>query len=87
MKVIQYVLSLGFGILIVHYQGSAGYGQDYIDALIGHIGSLDADDCYMALQSSLEKCPWLDENRVVLLGGSYGGFLVLHMNSRFPVHI
>lgn len=78
---------LGFGVLIVHYHGSSGVGQKFVDSLPGKVGSLDAEDCYFSLQTALKKFPWLDRNRVLLFGGSHGGFLVTHLSSQYPVHI
>lgn len=72
-------------MLIVHFHGSSGIGQKYIDSLPGRIGSLDVQDCYTTLQIALKKFPWLDPNRVVLFGGSHGGFLVTHLSSQYPV--
>ncbi|XP_065201049.1 acylamino-acid-releasing enzyme-like isoform X2 [Planococcus citri] len=75
---------LGFGVLIVHFHGSTGIGQKYVDSLPGKIGSIDSVDCNSALQTAFKKFPWLDQNRVVLFGGSYGGFLVTILSSQYP---
>lgn len=76
---------IGFGVLIAHFHGSSGVGQKYIDSLPGNIGTLDVEDCYASLQTALKKFPWLDPNRVVLFGGSHGGYLVTHLSSQYPV--
>ena len=35
----------GYCLLIVNYRGSTGYGKDFLDSLLGHIGSRDVEDC------------------------------------------
>lgn len=75
----------GLAVLIVNYRGSTGCGKDFLDALPGHVGSLDVKDCYVALQNSFNKFPWLDPKNVLLFGGSHGGFLVTHLSSQYPV--
>ena len=73
---IQYWTSRGFAFLDVDYRGSAGYGTAYRDALNGHWGLRDVDDVVSAAQ-------WLvgeglaDGERMMISGGSAGGFTVL----------
>ena len=73
---IQYWTSRGFAFLDVDYRGSAGYGTAYRDALNGHWGLRDVDDVVAAAQ-------WLvaeglaDGERLMISGGSAGGFTVL----------
>ena len=63
-------------MLIVNYRGSTGFGKDFIDSLLGHIGSRDVEDCGNLTKKALEQFSSLvDPKRVCAEGGSHGGFL------------
>jgi len=69
-------LKQGFHVLLPNYRGSGGFGEQFLDALPGHVGVRDVDDCAQATRDALhylgEKA---DPARVVAYGGSHGGFL------------
>jgi dipeptidyl aminopeptidase/acylaminoacyl peptidase len=73
---IQYWTSRGFAVLDVNYGGSTGYGRAYRDRLKGLWGIVDVDDCvngarYLAQEGAV------DPNRLVIDGGSAGGYTTL----------
>lgn len=73
---IQYWTSRGMGVLDVNYGGSTGYGRDYRERLIGEWGVVDVDDCangarYLVMRGDV------DAERVVISGGSAGGYTAL----------
>lgn len=74
----------GYAVLLINYRGSIGAGKDNVEFLLGKIGSSDVNDCYLALGRALKKFEWLDERRVVVVGGSHGGFLATHLSGQFP---
>lgn len=76
--------NFGFGVLLVNYRGSTGAGESSVLHLLGKIGFADVEDCVLATKTVLKKFPWLDSNRVVILGGSHGGFLVAHLSGQYP---
>jgi len=41
----NYLLMLGYTLLIVNFRGSTGYGKNSMDALLGNIGVVDVEDC------------------------------------------
>lgn len=66
----------GFSLLIVNYRGSVGYGEDFLNSLLGNIGVRDVEDCGNLTMLALEKhADILDETKVCVEGGSHGGFL------------
>jgi dipeptidyl aminopeptidase/acylaminoacyl peptidase len=73
---VQYWTSRGFGLVDVDYGGSTGYGRRYRDRLRGQWGVVDVADCVAAAR-------WLgdqgrvDPDRLVIRGGSAGGFTTL----------
>ena len=73
---IQYWTSRGFAVLDVNYRGSTGYGRAYREKLRGGWGVVDVDDCeagalYLVSQGKA------DGNRLIISGGSAGGYTTL----------
>ncbi|XP_041046805.1 acylamino-acid-releasing enzyme-like isoform X3 [Carcharodon carcharias] len=74
---------LGYAVLLVNYRGSSGFGQDSIRSLPGNIGSQDVKDVQYAVESVLkEGC--VDSDKVLLIGGSHGGFIGCHLICQYP---
>ena len=82
----MFFASLGLGLLFVNYRGSTGFGEAGVRSLLGRVGSQDVGDCEQARQAVLTKLPHLQADKVCLMGGSHGGFLVLHLAGQFPAH-
>lgn len=68
--------SRGFAVADVNYRGSSGYGRAYRQKLNGQWGVADVQDC-VALARFLADRGDVDENRLIIRGGSAGGFTVL----------
>ncbi|KAF4622582.1 hypothetical protein D9613_009499 [Agrocybe pediades] len=74
----QYFTSRGWASLSVNYSGSSGYGREYTDKLDGKLGVLDVEDCIQAPQLlAAEPYNLIDPKRLVIRGGSAGGFTTL----------
>lgn len=71
-----YFTSRGITVLDVNYGGSSGYGRAYRDALREQWGVLDVADCVAAAQA-LAHQGRVDGDRLVIRGGSAGGWTVL----------
>ncbi|KAF8869748.1 Alpha/Beta hydrolase protein [Infundibulicybe gibba] len=81
----QYFTSRGWGWLDVNYGGSSGYGRAYIERLVGKWGIVDVGDCINAAQTlSSPAHALVDPTRIVIRGGSAGGFTVLAALSIAP---
>lgn len=66
----------GFGVLVVNYRGSTGFGRTYQDALNGYWGIRDVTDCEDGVRFLIERGD-VDATRVAIRGGSAGGFTTL----------
>jgi dipeptidyl aminopeptidase/acylaminoacyl peptidase len=73
---LQFWTSRGFGVVDVNYRGSSGYGRAYRDALKGRWGIVDVEDCIAAARH-LADAGHVDPDRVVISGGSAGGYTTL----------
>lgn len=71
-----YWTSRGYGLLDVNYGGSAGYGRAYRERLSGRWGIVDVRDC-VAAASALVDRRLADPERLVIRGGSAGGYTTL----------
>lgn len=73
-----YWLSQGWAIFVPDYRGSSGHGRKYQQAMNGGWGVIDTDDVASGLRW-LQQCADVDATRIVLIGGSAGGFTVLNL--------
>lgn len=72
----QVYAGAGYGVIATNPRGSAGKGDEFREAVVGEAwGKVDLDDIRAVVSASLDRFPQLDENRMGLMGGSYGGFL------------
>lgn len=71
-------------MLFINYRGSIGAGQASVNYLPGKIGQSDVADCMLGIEKALAQFPWLDSERLILVGGSHGGFLVTHLSGQYP---
>jgi dipeptidyl aminopeptidase/acylaminoacyl peptidase len=68
--------SRGIAVVDVDYRGSTGYGRPYRDALMGRWGIVDVDDAVAAARYLADRGD-VDPRRLVIRGGSAGGYTAL----------
>ena len=73
---IQYWTSRGFAVVDVNYGGSTGYGRRYRERLNGRWGKVDVMDMVAAARH-LVRIGTVDPRRLVIRGGSAGGYTTL----------
>jgi dipeptidyl aminopeptidase/acylaminoacyl peptidase len=66
----------GFAVVRVNYRGSTGYGSAWRDAIESRVGLTELEDI-KAVRDWAVSSGLADPNRLVLTGGSWGGYLVL----------
>jgi dipeptidyl aminopeptidase/acylaminoacyl peptidase len=72
----QFWTSRGFGVLDVNYGGSTGYGTKYRRRLNGQWGIVDVGDCIAGAKFLVAE-KLADPKRLIIRGGSAGGFTTL----------
>jgi dipeptidyl aminopeptidase/acylaminoacyl peptidase len=73
---IQYYTSRGIAVIDVNYGGSTGYGRAYRQRLNGQWGVVDVDDCVNGARFLATRGD-VDGNRLMITGGSAGGYTTL----------
>ena len=73
---IQYLVNNGYVVLGINNRGSSGYGKTFFAADDQKHGREPLWDCVDA-KKYLASLPYVDGNRVGIVGGSYGGYMVL----------
>jgi dipeptidyl aminopeptidase/acylaminoacyl peptidase len=80
---VQFFTTRGYTVLQVNYRGSTGYGRKYRDMLKGNWGIYDVEDAVSGARH-LGTQGLADDKRLVIMGGSAGGFTVLKTLEDFP---
>ncbi len=74
--VTQYLVNHGYVILGVNNRGSSGYGKTFFAADDAKHGREPLWDCVEA-KKYLASLGYVDEKKIGIMGGSYGGYMVL----------
>jgi dipeptidyl aminopeptidase/acylaminoacyl peptidase len=72
----QVFASQGYAVIGINFHGSDSYGQNFTNSIIGQYSTLPYEDLQIGLTEVLKRYNYIDENRVVALGSSYGGYMV-----------
>ncbi len=76
----------GYVVIMINFHGSAGYGQKFINSIIGDWGGAPFEDLMKGLDYAEKTYPFIDKDRECALGASYGGYManwVLGHTDRF----
>lgn len=79
----QFLASCGYVILSPNIRGSTGYGTTWRDANIKDWGGGDLEDV-AAGANYLKDLPYVDAERVAVMGGSFGGFMSFLISVKKP---
>ncbi|KFN43759.1 S9 family peptidase [Arenimonas metalli] len=74
--VIQYLANHGYVVLGINNRGSSGYGKTFFAADDGKHGREPLWDTVEA-KKYLQSLDYVDDDRIGIIGGSYGGYMVL----------
>lgn len=73
---IQFLVNHGYAIYAINNRGSSGYGKTFYAMDDRKHGDADLNDCVSSKQM-LTETGWVDGQRIGIIGGSYGGYMVL----------
>jgi dipeptidyl aminopeptidase/acylaminoacyl peptidase len=66
----------GYVVVAPNPTGSTGYGQDFTDAIRNEWGGLPYGDLVKGFEHIEKEIDFIDTNRAVALGASYGGYMM-----------
>src|SRR5690606_8739549 len=73
---LQHLVNHGYAILAVNNRESSGYGKTFYAADDKRHGDVDLKDCIEA-KKYLATLPYIDTTKIGIVGGSYGGYMVM----------
>jgi dipeptidyl aminopeptidase/acylaminoacyl peptidase len=79
----QFLVSRGYSVLQVNYRGSTGRGREFVERLHDDWGGGEQEDIAEATRQ-LASEDWVDEDKVVVFGGSYGGYSAYWQMVQYP---
>jgi dipeptidyl aminopeptidase/acylaminoacyl peptidase len=74
----------GYGVVMIDFHGSKGYGQAFTDSISQDWGGKPLEDLKLGWAAALKQFPWLNEDKACALGGSYGGYMMAWIASQWP---
>ena len=72
---IQHLVNHGYAVLAANNRGSSGYGKTFFHLDDKHHGDVDLKDIVYG-KNYLASLDWVDAERIGIIGGSYGGYMV-----------
>ena len=75
-SLIQYLTNQGYVVLGINNRGSSGYGKTFFKMDNQKHGDADLKDC-VAAKDYLASLEMVDTSRIGIIGGSYGGYMVM----------
>jgi dipeptidyl aminopeptidase/acylaminoacyl peptidase len=82
-RVVQYLANQGYLVIAPNYRGSSGYGKDFMDADRFDMGGGDLQDV-LAAAEWIQQTGYVDPKKLVVMGGSYGGYMSMMALTKAP---
>lgn len=82
-KYIQIFCNNGYIVIAPNFRGSTGYGKSFQSKIYKDFGGAEYLDVLKSMEV-LEKSGYVDMNKIAIVGGSFGGFMVLTCITRAP---
>jgi len=82
-RFIQHMVNQGYMVIAPNYRGSTGYGKEFQQANLFDMGGGDLQDV-LAAADFIKQTGFLDPKKIVLMGGSYGGYLTMMGLTKAP---
>lgn len=80
---IQYLVNQGYFVIAPNYRGSTGYGKEFQDADLFDMGGNDLQDV-LAAADWMTKTGFIDPSKLIIAGGSYGGYMTMMAVTKAP---
>jgi len=80
----QTYAAAGYGVVMVDFHGSSGYGQEFMDSINQDWGGKPLEDLQKGLKAATDRYDWLDADNACALGASYGGYMINWIAGNWP---
>lgn len=74
----------GYAVYVQDNRGTSNRGAAFEKAINRRCGQAEAADQMAGLDALLERCPWIDAERIGVHGWSYGGFMTITLLTHHP---
>jgi dipeptidyl aminopeptidase/acylaminoacyl peptidase len=72
---VQHLVNNGYAVYAINNRGSSGYGKTFYHLDDKRHGDVDLKDV-VASKNFLQSLDWVQDDRIGIVGGSYGGYMV-----------
>ncbi len=82
-RFVQYMTNQGYIVIAPNYRGSTGYGKEFQQANLFDMGGADLQDV-LAAADWIKQTGYVDPKKLILMGGSYGGYMTMMGVTKAP---
>jgi dipeptidyl aminopeptidase/acylaminoacyl peptidase len=82
-RFIQHIVNQGYMVIAPNYRGSTGFGKEFQQANLFDMGGGDLQDV-LAAADFAKATGFLDPKKLVVMGGSYGGYMSMMAVTKAP---
>jgi dipeptidyl aminopeptidase/acylaminoacyl peptidase len=82
-RFVQHMANQGYIVIAPNYRGSTGYGKEFQQANLFDMGGGDLQDV-LAAADWIKQTGYVDPKKLILMGGSYGGYLTMMGVTKAP---
>lgn len=82
-RFVQYMANQGYLVIAPNYRGSTGYGKEFQQANLFDMGGGDLQDV-LAAADWIKQTGYVDPKKLILMGGSYGGYMTMMGVTKAP---
>jgi dipeptidyl aminopeptidase/acylaminoacyl peptidase len=82
-RFIQFAANQGYIVIAPNYRGSTGYGKEFQQANLFDMGGGDLEDV-LAAADWIKQSGYVDPKKLIVMGGSYGGYLSMMAVTKAP---
>ena len=82
-RFVQHIVNQGYMVIAPNYRGSTGYGKEFQDANLFDMGGGDLQDV-LAAADFVKATGYLDPKKLIVMGGSYGGYMTMMAVTKAP---
>ena len=82
-RFVQFMVNQGYLVIAPNYRGSTGYGKEFQHANLFDMGGGDLQDV-LAAAEWMKQTGYVDPKKLILVGGSYGGYMTMMGVTKAP---